>query len=86
MNKTWVDNPAFIVHFAGCSTCSGFHPERLGDCDTEYIRTFSESWKHLASAAQRRGLAPAAPGAAAAAAEPQQPALPTAVQDGWKNR
>ena len=38
MDSPWVDKPAFIVHFAGCSTCSGFHPERLGECDVEYLR------------------------------------------------
>ena len=43
-----MDNPAFIVHFAGCGMCSsGFHPERLGECDVEYIRIFAESFGHL---------------------------------------
>lgn len=58
MNQTWVDNPAFIVHFAGCGTCSGFHPERLGDCDVEYVKTFAESFQHLREHAQALGLAP----------------------------
>ena len=48
IDKPWVDNPAFIVHFAGCGMCSsGFHPERLGECDVEYIRIFAESFGHL---------------------------------------
>ena len=59
VDSPWVDKPAFIVHFAGCSTCSGFHPERLGDCDVEYIRIYAESFGHLRDEAQRLGLAPA---------------------------
>ena len=58
MNKPWVDKPAFIVHFAGCSMCSGFHPERLGDCDVEYIRIFAESFEHVIRTAQKLKLAP----------------------------
>lgn len=51
VDKPWVDNPAFIVHFAGCGMCSsGFHPERLGECDVEYIRIFAESFGHLKDA------------------------------------
>lgn len=51
IDKPWVDNPAFIVHFAGCGMCSsGFHPERLGECDVEYIRIFAESFGHLKDA------------------------------------
>ncbi len=59
MDKPWVDKPAFIVHFAGCSMCSGFHPERLGDCDVEYIRIFAESFEHVIQAARKLKLAPA---------------------------
>ncbi|KAK9903381.1 hypothetical protein WJX75_004474 [Coccomyxa subellipsoidea] len=58
VNKPWVDKPAFIVHFAGCSMCSGFHPERLGDCDVEYIRIFAESFEHVIRTAQKLKLAP----------------------------
>ena len=61
IDKPWVDNPAFIVHFAGCGMCSsGFHPERLGECDVEYIRIFAESFGHLKDAASQMGLAPSA--------------------------
>lgn len=53
IDKPWVDNPAFIVHFAGCGMCSsGFHPEHLGECDVEYIRIFAESFGHLRDAGE----------------------------------
>ncbi|CAL8464438.1 g3973 [Coccomyxa elongata] len=61
VDKPWVDKPAFIVHFAGCSMCSGFHPERLGDCDVEYIRIFAESFGHVIKTAQKLQLAPSDP-------------------------
>lgn len=61
VDKPWVDKPAFIVHFAGCSMCSGFHPERLGDCDVEYIRIFAESFGHVIKTAQKLQLAPSEP-------------------------
>jgi hypothetical protein len=77
INQTFVDNPAFIVHYAGCSTCSGFHPERLGDCDTEYLRVFQESFTNLQIAAYAHGLAPPPPqGSAAAALMAQLAAAP----------
>eukprot|EP00884_Botryococcus_braunii_P003810 jgi/Botrbrau1/1342/Bobra.0063s0053.1 len=35
---TW---PPFIVHFAGCQLCSGFHPEKLGVCGSEFLRLYA---------------------------------------------
>jgi hypothetical protein len=60
VNKPWVDNPAFIVHYAGCSMCNSWHPERLGECDVEYIRIFTESFGRLIDTAREYNLAPRA--------------------------
>lgn len=50
-----VEQPAFIVHFAGCQVCNGFHPEKLGECDAEYVRNYAESVVRLERAAKKVG-------------------------------
>ena len=50
-----VEQPAFIVHFAGCQVCNGFHPERLGECDAEYVRNYAESVLRLERAVKAKG-------------------------------
>lgn len=50
-----VEQPAFIVHFAGCQVCNGFHPEKLGVCDAEYVRNYAESVVRLERAAKAKG-------------------------------
>ena len=50
-----VEQPAFIVHFAGCQVCNGFHPEKLGVCDAEYVRNYAESVVRLERAVKAKG-------------------------------
>ncbi len=54
--EPYVEQPAFIVHFAGCQVCNGFHPEKLGVCDAEYVRNYAESVVRLEKAAKKAGI------------------------------
>jgi hypothetical protein len=51
-----VQQPAFVIHFAGCQLCTGFHPEKLGVCDNEYIRNYAEAAYRLAREAERHHI------------------------------
>jgi hypothetical protein len=51
-----VPQPALVVHFAGCQLCNGFHPEKLGECDTEFVRHYGEAVARLAGVAGAAGL------------------------------
>ena len=51
-----VPQPAFVVHFAGCQLCNGFHPEKLGECDTEFVRHYGEAAARLEVAAAAAGV------------------------------
>ena len=51
-----VPQPAMVVHFAGCQLCNGFHPEKLGECDTEFVRHYGEAVARLAAVAGKAGL------------------------------
>ena len=37
-----VPQPPFVVHFAGCQLCNGFHPEKLGECDGLFLGHYAE--------------------------------------------
>ncbi len=51
-----VAKPAFIVHFAGCSMCSGFHADRLGECDAQFLKTYAEAFGRLSKEATQLHL------------------------------
>ncbi len=56
MDSPHVAKPAFIVHFAGCSMCSGFHADRLGDCDAQFLKTYAEAFGRLSTVAPQLQL------------------------------
>ena len=57
MDSPHVSKPAFIVHFAGCAMCSGFHADRLGDCDAQFLKTYADAFKRLSKVAPQLQLA-----------------------------
>ena len=50
-----VPQPPFVVHFAGCQLCNGFHPEKLGECDGLFLGHYAESVARLDRAMRDRG-------------------------------
>lgn len=51
-----IHHPAFVIHFAGCKMCAGLHVDKLGLCDSIFIRSYAESFAQLLWAAPARGL------------------------------
>jgi hypothetical protein len=47
------DDLAFAAHFAGCGGMCNGAPERLGKCDAEYFRIYSQSITHLRDAGEQ---------------------------------
>lgn len=47
LDSPQVKHPPFVVHFAGCQMCTGYHPEKLGECDTEFVRSYAEALVRL---------------------------------------
>ena len=42
-----IPQPPFVIHFAGCQLCTGFHPERLGECERELVREYTDTHSQL---------------------------------------
>ena len=49
-----VPQPPFVVHFAGCQLCNGFHPEKLGECDGLFLGHYAESVVRLDKAMKEK--------------------------------
>lgn len=49
-----VPQPPFVVHFAGCQLCNGFHPEKLGECDSMFLGHYAESVVRLDGAMREK--------------------------------
>ncbi|BDA50038.1 probable glycosyltransferase 3 [Coccomyxa sp. Obi] len=47
LDSPQVKHPPFVVHFAGCQMCTGYHPEKLGECATEFVRSYAEALVRL---------------------------------------
>ncbi|KAK9789231.1 hypothetical protein WJX73_005530 [Symbiochloris irregularis] len=51
-----IAHPAFVIHFAGCKMCAGLHVDRLGLCDSIFVRAYAEAFARLLKIAPERGL------------------------------
>jgi hypothetical protein len=60
--ESMVDDPAFIVHFAGCGMCSSPFSEGAStyvlEAVHEYLRIYSESRSHVKDAGKLAAMSP----------------------------